>query len=400
MSKELLSTKDSYYDSIRPYIDSEVQEVLPELLEQPEVRGLMNHFFGGISEDQLRQMVQASDSIANFKKIFLKPVVEKIIESSAFSLSISGKRKLDRSGKEKYLFISNHRDIILDSGCLNYLMIEADMPMPRIAIGDNLLIKDWIYKLVRLADAFIVKRKPSMREMLVESKRLSDYIRSSIGTDEASVWLAQSEGRRKNSDDRTQTAVLKMLTMSADKEEELTDVLASLHITPVSITYEYDPCDYLKAKEMLQKRLDPEWTKSQADDLINMQTGLTGQKGRIHFAIGDTIRDFSHSTQDQDKGGKNRQELVEDLAREIDRQIFTNYRFYPNNYVAFDLLHGGQQFAHMYSPKEENTFRTYIEEQIAKVDAQEEHREFILEKLLEMYATPLKNHLITTKQYR
>lgn len=249
---------------------------------------------------------------------------------------------------------------------------------------------------MRLSDAFIVKRKPSMREMLVESKRLSNYIRSSVVGDEASVWLAQSEGRRKNSDDRTQTAVLKMLTLSAEKGQSDQELLEELKITPIAITYEYDPCDYLKAKEMLAKHLDPEWKKSPIDDMINMQTGLLGQKGRVHFSIGETLRDLSALT--QSAGSK--QEILNVVAQEIDRQIFTNYRLYPNNYVAFDLLHGGRQFEHMYSPKEEQTFVDYLEGQVKKVEAAEEHQSFVRERILEMYATPLKNHLITTKQMR
>lgn len=396
MNRELLKTSDPYFESIRPYLDQEVQGVLEQLLGDEQTRKTLEQLTGVIPDPVLHKMMAEATSIASFKVIFMKPIVEKILKASTFSLTISGKSKLDRSGKEKYLFISNHRDIILDSAFLNYLCIEAQLPLPRIAIGDNLLITQWIRDIVRLSDAFIVKRKPSMREMLVESKRLSNYILSTIATDEASIWLAQSEGRRKNSDDRTQPAVLKMLSLSAEKGESLQEVLEAQKITPISITYEYDPCDYLKAQEMLAKKLDPSWTKSPADDLLNMQTGLTGQKGRVHFAIGDTLRHLSPIITATD----NKQEQLNQVAQEIDRQIFTNYRFYPNNYIAFDQLNGGQQFAKMYSEKEEQTFLDYLEKQIQKVGAEEQHHPFLRERILEMYATPLKNHLITTKQYR
>lgn len=396
MNRELLKTSDPYFESIRPYLDQEVQGVLEQLLGDEQTRKTLEQLTGVIPDPVLHKMMAEATSIASFKVIFMKPIVEKILKASTFSLSISGKSKLDRSGKEKYLFISNHRDIILDSAFLNYLCIEAQLPLPRIAIGDNLLITQWIRDIVRLSDAFIVKRKPSMREMLVESKRLSNYILSTIATDEASIWLAQSEGRRKNSDDRTQPAVLKMLSLSAEKGESLQEILEALKITPISITYEYDPCDYLKAQEMLAKKLDPSWTKSPADDLLNMQTGLTGQKGRVHFAIGDTLRHLHPIITATD----NKQEQLNQVAQEIDRQIFTNYRFYPNNYIAFDQLNGGQQFAKMYSEKEEQTFLDYLEKQIQKVGAEEQHHPFLRERILEMYATPLKNHLITTKQYR
>lgn len=392
----MMKTDDIYFESIRPYIDSEVQEVAAHLVQQEEVQNILRHFFGDISSEQLDKMVERSTSIYNFKETFLKPVIEAILKDSTFSLTISGKSKLVKRGEEKQLFISNHRDIILDSAFLNYLLYSSGLGFPRIAIGDNLLISEWIRVVVRLADAFIVKRSPSMREMLIESKRLSNYILSSVAGGEASVWLAQSEGRRKNSDDRTQTAVLKMLTLSAERGESEADLLSKLHITPVAITYEYDPCDYLKAKEMLAKKLDPSWKKAPLDDLINMQTGLEGQKGRVHFAIGETLYDLSSITQ----AAETKQEVLKLVAEEIDRQIFTLYRFYPNNYVAFDALHGGQQFAKMYSEKEKATFEKYLAQQIAKVEAAPEHHQFLREKILEMYATPLKNHLITTKQYR
>lgn len=396
MNKGLISTSNAYFESIRPYLDSEVQEVVQHIIKEEALVGIINQVYGEVSEEQFRAMASNCHTIKDFKIKMIKPILDYLLKKTTFSLTMSGKSKMDRSGTVKYLFISNHRDIILDSAFLNYLCIEAELPLPRIAIGDNLLIADWIRDVVRLCDAFIVKRHPSMREMLLESKRLSSYIRSSVSNDEASAWLAQSEGRRKNSDDRTQTAVLKMLTLSADKGQSERDILEELKITPVAITYEYDPCDYLKAREMLAKKLDPEWKKSPMDDMINMQTGLMGQKGRIHFSIGDTLRDLSEVTQSAER----KQEVLDLVAKEIDRQIFTNYRFYPNNYIAFDLLHGGRQFEKMYSPKEEQTFIDYLEGQIKKVEAPEEHYQFVKERILEMYSMPLKNHLITTKQMR
>lgn len=396
MSIDLRKTDDAYYDSIRPYIDSEVEGVLRHLLQVEEIKGVIAHFFGEVSPEQLKAMVAGSTSIGTFKATFMKPVVERVIKESTFSLTISGKSKLAEAGDKKYLFISNHRDIILDSAFLNYLLYTSGLGFVRIAIGDNLLISEWIRAVVRLSDAFIVKRSPSMREMLLESKRLSSYIRSSVAGGESSVWLAQSEGRRKNSDDRTQTAVLKMLSLSAEKGEGVGEVLSDLNITPVSITYEYDPCDYLKAKEMLAKKLDPNWKKAPIDDLINMQTGLMGHKGRVHFTIGDTLSDLV----DMERRSETKQELLQLLAEEIDQQIFANYRFYPNNYIAFDRLHGGKQFAKMYSEREEVAFGEYLEQQVAKVGAEPEHHQFLQERILEMYAMPLKNHLITTKQYR
>lgn len=390
-------TSDPYFEEIRPYLDGEVQEELWELLTSEEVQGIVQHFFGELGEEQLRKMVRHAESVADFKKTFMAPVAHKIREASTESLTISGCSHLDRSGEEKYLFISNHRDIILDSAFLNLMMLQQDLSLPRIAIGDNLLITPWIKALVRLAGAFIVKRKPSMREMLQESKRLSSYIRSSILYREESIWLAQSEGRRKNSDDRTQTAILKMLSLSSD-QRDLAKALTPLHITPMAISYEYDPCDYLKAQEMQEKRDNPEWKKSAADDLLNMQSGLQGNKGRVHIAIGTPLQHLEELLEHVDSP----KEALQAVADEIDRQIFLNYRFYPCNYIAYDLLYGGDRFASMYATKERAAFELYLEGQIEKIKVAsgQKDRPFLKDKLQEMYAMPLRNHLKTKGEIR
>lgn len=389
-------TSDDYFADIRPLLDSEVQNQLRELVRVPEVQRVIKNYLGQISEQELASQINSIQSINEFKAKLLQPVVAVIQKRSTFSLTSSGKSNLDRSGKEKYLFISNHRDIILDSAFLNILMLEVGMGLPRIAIGDNLLLAPWIRTLVRMAGAFIVKRKPSIREMLEESKKLSMYIRSSVGYDEESVWLAQSEGRRKDSNDRTQTSVLKMLTLSSS-ERDIAKALEPLKITPTAITYEYDPCDYLKAQEMLQKRLNPEWKKSGEDDLINMQTGIEGQKGRVHFSFAQPLRDIATITM----GAKDSKEALKMVAEEIDRQIFLNYRFYPSHYAAYDLLFGGSEFQGMYSVKERANFEIYLDEQIAKVKVDgKKDSDFLRNKLLEMYSTPLKNHLFARKEIR
>lgn len=390
-------TSDEYFEDIRPYLDEEVRENLKELLEVDEIKAIVNGLIlNNISEQELAKQVDSIDSVNDFKKLFLAPVAREIQKRSTFSLTSSGRSNLDKSGEEKYLFISNHRDIILDSAFLNVILMERGLSLPRVAIGDNLLIKPWIKSLVRMGSAFIVKRKPSIREKIVESRRLSMYIRSSIMYKEESVWLSQSEGRRKNSDDRTQFGVLRMLTLSSE-DKDIAKALAPLNITPVSITYEFDPCDYLKAQEMLQKEINPEWQKSPMDDMINMQTGLQGQKGRVHFAITPPLTDLSSIT----ARAEDKKQEIQMIADEIDRQIFLNYRFYPSNYAAYDLLYGGTTFKDMYSTKERANFELYLENQIDKVRVDgKKDSAFLLKKLLEMYSTPLKNHLLAKKELR
>lgn len=396
MEEKLLKTSDEYFADIRPLLDEEVQSALEILIQQPEIQMIVKEILGKSSKEELREIVAVSTSVNEFKRHVMAPAADTIRQKSTFSLTSSGKSYLDRTGREKYLFISNHRDIILDSAFLNLLMLEAGLSLPRIAIGDNLLIMPWIKTLVRMSGSFIVKRKPSIREMLEESKRLSSYIRSSVVLNEESVWLAQSEGRRKNSNDRTQISVLKMLSMSSS-ERHPADALQDLKITPLSITYEYDPCDYLKAQEMLQKELNPDWTKSPMDDLINMQTGIEGNKGRVHFAITEPLGDLRQICEK----AVDSKDAIRMIAEEIDRRIFLNYRFYPNNYVAYDLFYGGTEFKGMYSTKERANFELYLEGQIdkIKVDGKKDSK-FLHHKLLEMYAMPLKNHLATKKILR
>lgn len=390
-------TSEDYFLDIRPLLDGEVNAALQELIQQPQIIKIAQQMLPAeLSKMGLQKVVESIHSIYDFKSRLLAPVVRGIQEKSTFSLTSSGKSNLDRSGKEKYLFISNHRDIILDSAFLNVIMLEVGLSLPRIAIGDNLLIEPWIKTLVRMADAFIVKRHPSIREMLEESKKLSTYIRSTLAYQEESVWLAQSEGRRKNSDDRTQTSVLKMLTLSSS-DRNPADALQPLKIVPLAITYEYDPCDYLKAQEMLQKELNPEWKKSPMDDLLNMQTGLLGYKGRVHFAISEPLGNLNVLIEH----AKDNKEALQMIADEIDRQIFLNYRFYPCNYVAYDLLYGGSEFKGMYSIKERANFEIYLHDQIAKIKVEgKKDSEYLLNKLLEMYSMPLKNNLLTKKKLR
>lgn len=391
------STSDDYFESIRPALDSEVPELLSRLLSDPEVQPIIDKITPDLSRDERQSLLGSIKGVTDFKLNIVKRVLSKLAEETTFSVTSSGKSNLDLSGETKYLFISNHRDIILDSALLNLECAHSGLPLPRIAIGDNLLLRPWIHTVVRLCDAFIVKRKPSIREMLEESQRLSHYIRTSITTGESSVWIAQREGRAKNSDDRTQPALLKMLTMSATDTKDPIEALMPLHIVPMSITYEYDPCDYLKAAELLARESGGSYTKGAMEDFVSMQTGITGQKGRVHMTFGKPL---SHDQIQHIDGIENKQQKLEEIARYIDEQIFLHYRFYPCNYIAYDLLYHVQDFTAMYSKRERLQFELYLEEQIDKAQSRTKDRDGMTRKLLEMYAMPLHNHLVTKKQIR
>lgn len=372
---------DKKYDDIRPFHDSEVSEALEELLNIQEIQQLIPQVLPGKTHEDVRK--ENIQSIEDFKLKVSLPILFNVLEKTSFSLTASGMSQLDPN--KAYTFVTNHRDIVLDSAFLSVLLNQHGKKFPQVAIGDNLLISPWIEKLVRINNAFIVKRKVSLREMLQESEKLSSYIRRTLTEANESVWIAQREGRAKDSDDRTQTAMLKMLAMSY--KGSLSEALEALNIVPVSISYEYDPCDYLKAQEMFAKKLNPKHQKTAMDDFENMRTGITGQKGRIHFAVCEPLSDLS----DLDRA-ENKQVALQILASKIDQSIHQKYRLYPGNYVAHDLLRKTDTFASMYSAKEKQTFESYLNQKLTLCSCQnEEQSEYIRKCILTMYSNPLIN---------
>ena len=383
--------EEGYFDDIRPIKDEEVQATVRELLADPEAGSMLRHLIkeSGLEESRISEI----DSVQGLKGGAIAPALRVLLSKTAFSYTSSGKSGLDGTGKTKYTFITNHRDIILDSAILNLVMLDAGMPMSEIAIGDNLLLRPWIRQVVRLAGAFIVKRSVGVREMLSESKKLSTYMRRNIEEGRTSQWIAQREGRAKDSDDRTQQSVLKMLAMSAEGGESPLEALLALNVVPVAFSYEYDPCDYLKALELLQKARGTYKKEEKISDLLSMQTGLTGFKGRIHVAIGDPLSALVDGRKEEIEAlPKNDQYRA--IAEIIDENLFAHYRFYPCNYIAYDLLHGGRLGEGLYSKRERLKFELYLEDQLDKLRDFKEakgEREFLHRKLLEMYSNPLKN---------
>lgn len=372
------------FDEIRPYSPEELPQIFEELIADPEFKEAMAHAFPSMPFEQIAAAMRASKTNLDFQKALVKPFLKGLIAklSSGISLSFENKESMQHA-----LCISNHRDIILDSAFLCLLMVEHADNTVEIAIGDNLLIRPWIKKLVRVNRSFIVQRSASIREMLASSKRLSSYMHYTISERKQPIWLAQREGRAKDSNDLTQEGLIKMLSMYSN--DDMIDALKELNIAPTTISYEYDPCDFLKAKEFQQKRDNPEFKKSPFDDLINMQTGLMGYKGAIHYHIADCINE------ELDKIDREltKNEKTNAVARIIDRHIHLNYRFYPINYYYYQLLTGDTQFADRFTADDKEKLDAYMAGQIAKIDLPEKDEAFLRTKILEMYANPLINHL-------
>ena len=374
------------YDAIRPYSPEELPAVFEELLSDAEFLAVVQQVMGPkATPDMLRAQLAQCHTNLDVQRTFFLPLLYDLLKRCSDGCDLNATALPDKA--VGYTFVSNHRDIVLDSAFLSVLLIGNGFPTTvEIAIGDNLLIRPWIEKLVRVNKSFIVRRSVGIREMLAASSLMSRYMHFAIAEKHENVWIAQREGRAKDSNDRTQESVLKMMAMGG--EGTPADRLASLRIVPLSISYEYDPCDYLKAQEFQQKRDNPAFKKSQADDLQNMQIGIFGRKGRIHYHAAPCINTWLDEVKDLPKG-----EFFGEVARRMDQEIHRGYRLYPGNYVAADMLKGDQTFANHYAEAEAATFRQYLEGQLAKVQLPNPDVPFLRQQILTMYANPVFNQI-------
>ena len=378
-----MSEQLSQYDEIRPYSPEELPAVLSELLEDPMFTAIVQNFFQGVPVEALKAKMLSCRNNLEFQKAFIYPLIKQLLAKNCTGLTFESALEPTKC----YTYVSNHRDIVLDSALLSIVLIENGFEdTPEIAIGDNLLIYPWIKKLVRVNKSFIVQRSLSMREMLESSRRMSSYMHYAINEKQQSIWIAQREGRAKDSNDRTQESVLKMMAMGG--EGTPTERLKSLNIAPLSISYEYDPCDYLKAQEFQQKRDNPDFKKSREDDLKNMQTGIFGYKGQVHYQVAPCINEWIDEMSTLPKG-----EFFSAVAQRMDADIFRNYRLYPGNYVAADLLESSTRFASHYTEEQKQQFEKYVQSRIALVELPNPDTAYLRERILEMYANPVLNQL-------
>lgn len=369
------------FSSIRPYEDHEIHEVFERLKNEKTFIELIGFLFPNYPSEATMDKLLGVKTIKEFQHQVIYPYVIELLKNTTEGYTYSGLDKLDKDSA--YLYISNHRDIILDSAILNIIFVGNGFDTTEIAIGDNLLIYPWITDFVKLNRSFVVKRNMPVRQMLEASTLLSQYIRHTLTGKKRSIWCAQREGRSKDGDDRTQVSLLKMFNISGDSD--FVHNFKQLKIVPVSISYELDPCDYLKAYEFQLKRDNPNYAKTQADDLKHMGSGLRGRKGRVHFAFGTPI----DSELDVIAKLENRNDQLQGLAESVDEQIHRNYKLWPGNFVAYDCIYPGGTHADRYSAHERKVFLDYINEHAMRVPNGD--FEFIYQNLLEMYANPVKN---------
>jgi len=415
-------TERNEFDEIRPYEAGEMKQAFEDLLNDRQFNVVMKGFAPWLPKSLrnglLRLAFTGIKTPLDFQKRFMKPVVKWIMrrhtdgcsfdDSSLSRNEERGASKENSSDDEKsnlvprssflvprYTFVSNHRDIVLDSAFLDVLLVDAGYPTTvEIGIGDNLLIYPWIKRLVRMNKAFTVRRGLTAHEMMRSSQLMSRYIHYAVTQKKENIWIAQREGRAKDSSDQTQEAVLKMLAMGYERgtgnEERGTnaDSLRELNIVPLTISYEYDPCDYLKAQEFQQKRDNPSFKKSKQDDLDNMKTGIFGYKGRVHYCCSAPANSWI-----DELDGLPRNEFFAELSRRMDREIHRGYQLFPCNYIAADLLDGSHQFADHYTEKDVARFESYLQGQLAKIKLPQKDEPFLRERMLTMYANPVRNKL-------
>lgn len=377
------------FADVCPFSDSEFNEKVALLVNEPMFRSVVNYAIPGVDYDIFVKKLLSLKGKDDFQVQIMKPFLETLVKNTTDGLTLSGEENYEKG--KSYTFISNHRDIVLDASFLNLGLIGVDRPTTEVAIGNNLLIYEWISILVRLNKSFIVKRDLISRQRLEGAMQLSNYVHFALSKKKQSVWIAQREGRAKDSDDRTQESLLKMLGMGGEGKTFYSRI-KELNLLPLSISYEYDPNDYLKAKEFLMKKRDSSFKKSKEDDLLSMSTGIMGYKGHVHFEIMPCVNfKLDEVSTDIDKA-----ELLNIVKTEIDKSIYKGYKLYPCNYIAYDMAHNTSKFLNSdYAIEDKDRFVAYVENQLKKIDIEttEEEKEYMRNMIYAMYYNPLKNKL-------
>lgn len=371
----------SKFDAIRPFYETEVNDAIQKVLHHPMMKALMDFTFPDLAEEVWKEQLLRTHSTRDFQCNFIYQSLQKVLEKTSDGLTTSGFEKLEKN--TSYLFISNHRDILLDTSLLNACLFEHKLVMTASAIGDNLVQKSFLKSLARLNRNFLVQRGLSPREMLQSSKLLSEYISKLLQHENRSVWIAQREGRTKDGNDATNPGVLKMLAMASD-EENLMDYFKKIQIVPVSISYEYDPTDALKMPQLLAEAKQEIYIKEKNEDFINLMSGIMGQKKGIHIHVGDILVHEIDSIKEQHE---NSNKQIQALAQIIDDSILSGYKLWPTNYIAYDILNQTDIYSHLYSENEKSLFERRLEMRI------DHNNPLALQSFLAMYANPVVNKL-------
>lgn len=380
---------DQEFNDIAPFDDgADFHEHIARLVAEPQFEHAVKWVMPGVDYTEFAANLLQCHTQEDFQMRVMLPFLSKLEATTTAGITFDGIGNYE-PGKN-YVLISNHRDIVLDASFLNLSLVRGGRPTCEVAIGNNLLLMPWINELVRINKSFIVVRNTGVRGALEAARHLSGYIHYAINRKHQSLWIAHREGRAKDSNDRTQESLIKMMTLGGTGTP--LDSLRQVNLLPVSISYEFDPNDYLKAREFLCKRRDPDFKKSAHDDLLSMETGIMQQKGRVHFALTECI----NPEIDMLPADLPRTEACAQVCEIVDRHIHSNYKLFPINYVAHDLLLGEHRFADQYTAADVDAVNDRIARQLAKVDLPDitaEEMNFMRQMVLTMYANPLTNKM-------
>ena len=367
------------FEDIRPYIDTEIFPALTRITENPLLEDISSYLFPGKGVNYFRDILLSCRTIDDFQVKVMALVVNKILSNTARTLTYNG---LDyfRDGK-KHLIISNHRDIVLDSAIIQLILHRHKIQTTEIAVGDNLITSPFIEDIARTNKMIKVVRSCSPREVYATSQILSQYIRYNVASQKSSVWIAQRNGRTKNGLDMTEQGLLKMLDMSGEGDFEKN--FSELNIMPVSISYEYEPCDLFKTVELFISRRK-KYVKAKNEDLNSILTGIMQYKGNIHIEFNNPVR--MEDLEEAARHDKN--ERFKSLAGVIDERINSTYRLWKNNYIAYDILYGTGEYSAQYSAADRQAFVDYMKFKLSSAEGDMDEMENIF---LSIYANPVVN---------
>ena len=371
----------SPFDPIRPFYDAEVNAAIRQIVDDSMLEAMMQFTFPEDQGANWKEHMKLTHSLRDFQINFIYPAVRKVLEMSSEGLTVGGFEQLEPN--TAYLFVSNHRDIILDTSLLNACLYENGLVMTTSAIGDNLIKKPFLATLSRLNRNFVIRRGLSGRALLESSVLVSEFIQKSLLRENRSVWTAQREGRTKDGNDGTQKGVLKMLTL-AEQDNNGFAYFEKIQVVPVAISYEYDPTDSLKIPELIAKSREEKYVKGENEDFITLLSGIMGAKKRIHIQVSKVLQEEVKEINSEDLTTN---EKLSKLADCIDTQIWKSYKLWPSNYIAHDLLHAEQRFANQYSSAEKEAFEKRLAQKVNTNQPLE------VENFLRMYANPVANQL-------
>ena len=367
------------FEFTRPYNDSEIPAAVARVADNPFFENIVHYLFPNQNTDEMRQQFLKVKTIKEFQQKYMLHAINSILRQTSTGLESSGFEQLDK--EHNYMFIANHRDILLDAAILQILLDKNGLDTSEITFGSNLMQGGLVIDIGKMNKMFRIVRGGSVHDFYKNSLEVSSYMRYALLEKKQSVWIAQRNGRTKNGDDHTEIAVLKMFSISSSKP--FMENMGELNITPIVISYEYEPCDFLKTQELYISQYQ-RYIKEPGEDINSIMKGIKQQKGGISVSVAPTIS--MEELQNCDKYEKN--EKFAQLAMLIDQRVYSHYKLWKTNYIAYDLVEGSDKYAKNYTPEEKKNFEEYMNEGLKSLVGEADELKSIF---LNIYANPVRN---------